>query len=188
MTHKKDGKGSPLKKLSPQVAAVKEKTRSNSEPSILPMAELRRKAGTSKGKREEGRSRNNTGPPEGDKVKGQKGGSPKKKDGTRVQASQEAERVSAEVKRKICEMESAIHEQEVIVDKCQGELTTLTCQLTGSVSEIEELELKMENLRKAFKVSCKISVSQGLLTIYNAYSHSRLQKLPIKRLSKSDVN
>ena len=155
---KKGGKGSPLKKpVSAQVAAVKGKIRSNSEPSILPMTEQRRRAesgGTGiggGGKGKEGRLRNNTGLPQGGQVRGQKGEEFRKRgDIMQQQVDQEERDRSVE---KMCEMEGTIQKQRAVVEKCQGELTTLTHQLTDTVSEIEELELKMENLRKALKVS-----------------------------------
>ncbi len=151
---KKDGKGLPSKKpVSTRVAVVKGKVRSNSEPSILPTIERRRKV-ESRGK--EGRVRNNTGLPQGGgQVIGQKWEESRTRDPVALQQlvdEKERER-SAEVKRKICEMEGTVQKHKSTVDKCQGELTTLTHQLTDTVSEIEELELKMENLRKALKVS-----------------------------------
>jgi uncharacterized coiled-coil protein SlyX len=151
---KKAGKGLPSKKpVSARVAAVKGKVRSNSEPSILPTIEQRRKA-ESRGK--EGRARNNTGLPQGGgQVIGQKWEESRTRDPVTLQRlvnEKERER-SAEDKRKICEMEGTVQKHKSTVDKCQGELTTLTHQLTDTVSEIEELELKMENLRKALKVS-----------------------------------
>ena len=51
------------------------------------------------------------------------------------------------------EMTVAIQHQERIVEECHRELTTFTNQLTDVVSEMEELELKMDNLKKALTVS-----------------------------------
>ena len=159
---KKDGgKGLPLKKpVSAQVAAVKGKVRSNSEPSILPTIERRRKAESGggiggKGRGKEGRVRNNTGLPQGGQVIGQKGEESMTRGPVilQQQIDQEERQWSEEVKKKICKMEGTVQEHKSTIDKCQGELTTLTHQLTDTVSEIEELELKMENLRKALKVS-----------------------------------
>lgn len=163
---KRGGKGSPLKKpVSVQVAAVKGKVRSNSEPCILPLTVQRRRAesggragmrgrgGGGRGK--EGRARNNTGLPQGGQVKGQKGAESRKRGDVMLQrqVDQEERARRAAVNRKICEMEGTVQKRKVVVERCQGELTTLTHQLTDTVSEIEELELKMENLRKALKVS-----------------------------------
>ena len=152
----KGGKRSPLKKpVSAQVAAIKGKVRSNSEPSVMPMAEQRRKV---EGGAKEGRARNNTGPQQvkggGEQVKDQKVGELSKGDDvTQPQIDQEEVGVSAEIRQRICGMEGAIQQHKSVVEKQQGELTTITHQLTDTVSEIEELELKMENLRKALKVS-----------------------------------
>ena len=154
---KKGGsKGLPLKKkpVSTQVAAVKGKIRSNSEPSILPTIERKRKAESSGGGAAGGRVRNNTGLPQGGQVIGQKGEESKTRGPVTLQrqVDQEERQRNEEIK-KICEMEGTVQEHKSTIDKCQGELTTLTHQLTDTVSEIEELELKMENLRKALKVS-----------------------------------
>ena len=152
---KKGGKASPLNKpVSAQVAAVKGKVRSNSEPSILPLMERKRRA-ESGGSGVARRARNNTGLPQGGQVRGQKGEELRKGSDVMLQQRMEREEVeeSAEVKKKLCEMEETVQRNKAVVEKCQGELTTLTHQLTDTVSEIEELELKMENLRKALKVS-----------------------------------
>lgn len=149
------------KPVSAQVAAVKGKVRSNSEPSILLMTEQRRRAesggtgiGGGRGRGKEGRSRNNTGLPQVGQVRGQKGEESKKRgDVMQRQVDQEERDRRIKVKQKICEMEGTLQKGKSVVEKCQGELTTLTHQLTDTVSEIEELELKMENLRKALKVS-----------------------------------
>ena len=152
---KKGGKASPLNKpVSAQVAAVKGKVRSNSEPSILPLMERKRRA-ESGGSCVARRARNNTGLPQGGQVRGQKGEELRKGSDVMLQRRMEREEVeeSAEVKKKLREMEETVQRNKAVVEKCQGELTTLTHQLTDTVSEIEELELKMENLRKALKVS-----------------------------------
>lgn len=144
---KKGGKGHPLKKpVSAQVAVVKGKARSNSEPSILPMTEQRRK---------EGRSRNNTELLQGGQVRGQKGEESKKRNALIWQQVDQKEvgSVSVEVRQKICEMEGTIQQHKSVIERRRGELTTLTHQLTDTISEIEELKLKMENLRKVLKVS-----------------------------------
>lgn len=142
---KKSSKESPLKKpVSARVAAVKGKVRSNSEPSILPMTEQRR---------QEGRSRNNTGLPQGGEIKGQKVEELRKRDDVMQQEVDQ----SVEIRQRISEMEGTILVHKLVVEKCTGELTTLTHQLTDTVSEIEEIELKIENLRKALKVSCSNS-------------------------------
>ena len=153
---KSGGIGLPLKKkpVSAQVAAVKGKVRSNSEPSILPTIERKRKAESSGGGAG-GRVRNNTELPQGGQVLGQKGEESRTRGPVTMQrqVDQEEKQRSEEVKKKIREMEGTVQEHKSTIDKCQGELTTLTHQLTDTVSEIEELELKMENLRKALKVS-----------------------------------
>ena len=152
---KKGGKASPLNKpVSAQVAAVKGKVRSNSEPSILPLMERKRRA-ESGGSGVARRARNNTGLPQGGQVRGQKGEELRKGSDVILQQRMEREEIeeSAEVKKKLREMEETVQRNKAVVEKCQGELTTLTHQLTDTVSEIEELELKMENLRKALKVS-----------------------------------
>lgn len=50
-------------------------------------------------------------------------------------------------------LERTIQQHREKIRLCQNEQTNLTNQLTDSVSKIEELELEMEQLRKALKVS-----------------------------------
>lgn len=167
--------GATLRKPVPkQVTAIKSKTRSNSEPSITLMADQRKTeyVGTARDVQSQknislGQKDTGLGQTKAGKVKVVSDGglgqperefleaddkalleTPREMDGspaTRKRMDEGRERKS--------QMEADLQQHRCIVESCQKELTTLTHQLTDTVSDIEELELKMESLRRALNVS-----------------------------------
>ena len=154
------------KPMSAQVAAVTSKTRSNSEPSLMMMSERRKTEMVGKGG---GRLRKPTGPvtvksvgvkvPEyGEEERRHSNkASNEVSDRKQQQVQRQAIDTTAASKENLQQKQRIIQQHNSTVEECQQKLTTLTHQLTDTVSEIEELELKMENLRKALQVG----TSQG---------------------------
>lgn len=154
------------KPQSAQVKAIRSKPRSNSEPSVM-MTRQRKTDTVDKGKR---KSRKPTGPVRVENVGATVSASKDKMhaameseevaDQTQWQAHQLMVRSVAGQKSEedLHQKQRALLQHRRTVEECQGKLTTLTHQLTEAVSDIEELELKTDNLKKALQVGTRESI------------------------------
>lgn len=183
----KSGVQSLLRKpLSVQVTTTGSKTRSNSEPSITVMSKQRKTDTVDKLEK----SRKPTGPVTVESVGARVSESKDNQDELSSAAMEpESEEVTNKTQQQAHQLmvkttfarqkregnmqqkQRIVLQHRITVEECQKELTTLTHQLTETVSEIEELELKTENLKKALQVgtheSCIVHVLVGeILTFY----------------------
>ena len=147
------------KPQSAQVAAIRSKTRSNSEPSITVMSKQREADTVDK---LEKKSKKATGPVRVDNQDELSSAmeSEEVTNKTQQQAHQLMVKTTAAGQKRegnLQQKQRMVLQRKRTVEECQRELTTLTHQLTETVSEIEELELKTENLKKALQVGTQVS-------------------------------